>query len=382
MKKRFVMFAIVLFTFLLFLAVSAVSEEVEPAPVSDFVYVSNGEVVQINAYKGPGGVVRIPDMIDGLPVTRIAANAFLRQNDITGVIFPSELEYIGESAFAGCGISSVLVFPSKLKEVSFFAFTSCSRIPGVIITSDCIFDGATFVSSSRMEFIYIVEGCSVSLGSNVFSIQEPAEAIIPASVVVDPKSFDDANQLIIYTPDGSEMAKIAKDNFIQVNTKDYELKKAEYENKYSYLSSASSVTATETTADESEASLEKNEQEETQEAKGSIDLGSIVLSDYELDDLITLRDRIDEHVKQVAPEKAKEMEKVPETNSGRLFCKKQSVWDDVQGSVSVFLTGYELNRNVLYIDLRIANETDQEVFLWPFYVYINGGKGIEINGQM
>ena len=47
--------------------------------------------------------LRIPDDIDGVPVTIISANAFEKCTAITSVKLPKNLKKIGNSAFTGCG---------------------------------------------------------------------------------------------------------------------------------------------------------------------------------------------------------------------------------------------------------------------------------------
>jgi len=56
------------------------------------------------------GTVKIPDQIDGLPVTSIAENAFAGCTGLTGVTIPATVTTIGASAFAGCSALSSATF--------------------------------------------------------------------------------------------------------------------------------------------------------------------------------------------------------------------------------------------------------------------------------
>lgn len=62
--------------------------------------VDNGEAT-ITAYNGPGGLVRIPDELDGNPVVAIGAGAFENNTSITRLILPDGISQLGDSAFAG-----------------------------------------------------------------------------------------------------------------------------------------------------------------------------------------------------------------------------------------------------------------------------------------
>ncbi len=68
-----------------------------------FYYTINPDnTVAITGYSGLGGTVVIPGMIEGLPVTSLASNAFYACADITCVSIPNSVTNIGSSAFFGC----------------------------------------------------------------------------------------------------------------------------------------------------------------------------------------------------------------------------------------------------------------------------------------
>jgi len=60
----------------------------------------NGQVT-ITGYNGPGGAITI-GTINSLPVTDIAANAFLNNNNLVSVTIGASVTTIGAAAFAGC----------------------------------------------------------------------------------------------------------------------------------------------------------------------------------------------------------------------------------------------------------------------------------------
>ena len=254
MRKQY-LFIILIALLLCFIVCAFAENTIEPAPASDFIYVDNGSEVQINGYQGRGGVVRIPDTIDEMPVTRMAPNAFKGNESITGVVFPMNLTVIPEHAFEQCTSLSEIVFPDNLKCIEYcaFAYTNlhgviilphtlqtlecnafmlCDKITGIVINSDCDIESYGLVNIYNLEFLYIAEGSKGTIGDNITNSSVLTEAIIPKDVKINGDAFPGANQLTIYTPAGSDAEKYAKANFIQVNTEDYEEKKAEYEKLY------------------------------------------------------------------------------------------------------------------------------------------------------
>lgn len=215
----------------------ASSVDIEPAPPSDFSYVSNGSEIQINKYSGKGGIVRIPDEIDGVPVTRIASNTFERNKTITGVIFPANLKYIGENAFILCSnLTGVLYFPPTMETIGRAAF-EFDNITGLIITSNCKIDFQTFAFCQELKFIYITEGSSPEIGYYSFQEDKKLEtAIIPKTVnSFHDKSFESSNVVTIYTPANSTAHKFANEHFLGCNSDQYEALQREYGREYAAI---------------------------------------------------------------------------------------------------------------------------------------------------
>jgi len=73
-----------------------------PTPVEDFTYTTINGAITITGYTGPGGDVTIPDMIDGLTVTRIGAGAFQHNSSLTRITIPAGITNLGSSAFSDC----------------------------------------------------------------------------------------------------------------------------------------------------------------------------------------------------------------------------------------------------------------------------------------
>lgn len=202
-------------------------KQVTPSAAKDFLYASNGTEVRINKYVGAGGNVVIPDYIDGLPVTRIADYAFdykKYRNKITGIQLPNQLQYIGSGSFQNLEkLKGVLVLPPTLLEVDSHAFQS-TDLTGLIIQSDCELGCNAFANIYGLEFVYVAKGCSPDIGWAVFGPTDSLkEVIIPKEVThIEDETFEGCNEMVLFTPTGSYAAKYGRQNFIQVDSNQYE----------------------------------------------------------------------------------------------------------------------------------------------------------------
>ncbi len=68
-------------------------------------------------------ILKIPDTIEGMPVTRIDSGAF-RGVRLKRIILPEHLEIIGMNAFSACRLSEIQ-FPDSLEAIGAGAFASC-----------------------------------------------------------------------------------------------------------------------------------------------------------------------------------------------------------------------------------------------------------------
>lgn len=84
-----------------------------PAPQNDsfFIYYETDQhTIAIQSYLGPGGMLSIPDKIEGLPVTSIWDHAFEGHTNLTSVTIPDSVINIEEYVFSGCSsLTSIMV---------------------------------------------------------------------------------------------------------------------------------------------------------------------------------------------------------------------------------------------------------------------------------
>ncbi len=89
-----------------------------------FSYTIENDEVTITGYSGPGGVLLLPDTLEGYPVTAIGDFAFSGYR-LTYVRLPDTLQRIGRYAFAWNNSLSYVSFGPSLKTIDEYAFASC-----------------------------------------------------------------------------------------------------------------------------------------------------------------------------------------------------------------------------------------------------------------
>ena len=80
-----------------------------------------------------GGILKIPETINGTRVTAIAGNAFQKQRNITSVIMSNYIEHIGDYAFHKCANLQTIQLSKNLKTIGAHAFHDCYRLKELII---------------------------------------------------------------------------------------------------------------------------------------------------------------------------------------------------------------------------------------------------------
>lgn len=148
----------------------------------DFTYASDGAQVTIIGYTGTGGVVVIPDVIDGFPVTSLGLGSFRLCTNLTSVTIGTNVTDIGESAFAASSLHGIL-FPDGLTNIGNYAFAFCSNVSDITIPNRVTTVGnEAFLACSNL--------ISLTIGTNVTAIGEGAfsqcvsltNVVIPSNV--------------------------------------------------------------------------------------------------------------------------------------------------------------------------------------------------------
>ena len=151
---------------------------------AQYAYTTNNGAITITGYTGPGNVVAIPSVINGLPVTEIGNYAFGGNNSLTNVTIPGSVLSIGYSAFANCyGLSNVTM-SAGVTNLSQYAFDDCESL----------------VSAS-------IPNTVVNIGYGAFGYTALTKVTIPASTTfIDTYAFGDCYSLTNITVDLSNPA--------------------------------------------------------------------------------------------------------------------------------------------------------------------------------
>ena len=92
---------------------------------------SSYSVTDIGTYKDTN--VIIPSIYNGLPVTSIGNNAFLRCTNLTSVTIPNSVTSIGAGAFAVCTSLEDIVIPNSVTSIGMEAFVRCTSLKSIVI---------------------------------------------------------------------------------------------------------------------------------------------------------------------------------------------------------------------------------------------------------
>ncbi|MBQ7384032.1 MAG: leucine-rich repeat domain-containing protein [Clostridia bacterium] len=117
------------------------SEIYEDADSGDvFTYAVNEigtyEILDFTSKNNEPHKVEIPDEIDNIEVSGIAADAFKVKNYISEVVIPESVVYIGDYAFYGCNYLTKVVMADSVKEIGIGAFDSCIALASVNISAN------------------------------------------------------------------------------------------------------------------------------------------------------------------------------------------------------------------------------------------------------
>ncbi len=88
----------------------------------------DGEARVVSCDESASGTIEIPKYFKNYPVTRINYYAFSRCKDITSVIIPDTVEYIGRNAFAWCTGLKSIVIPDSVTSMGVGCFWHCENL--------------------------------------------------------------------------------------------------------------------------------------------------------------------------------------------------------------------------------------------------------------
>jgi hypothetical protein len=163
-----------------FMAISP--SRVAAADLSDLTYSVVGDEVWItDCYWDARGVLEIPSMIEGKPVTRIANYGFSDTSYLSSVVIPEGVISIGMHAFYLSGISQITI-PNSVTDIGGGAFsnsdlTSCTLPDGITTLSPGV-----FVNCNLMTQVPIPDSVAVIGESALFQCFRLESVTIPDAV--------------------------------------------------------------------------------------------------------------------------------------------------------------------------------------------------------
>jgi len=102
-----------------------------------YTYVSQTNTYTVSGHDGTDTNLTIPDIYNGpngnLPVTLIAANAFLNATNLNSVIVGANITNIQSSAFSGCSNLTSVTLQYGLSRISGSAFANCTKLNSITI---------------------------------------------------------------------------------------------------------------------------------------------------------------------------------------------------------------------------------------------------------
>jgi uncharacterized repeat protein (TIGR02543 family) len=165
------------------------AEGIETVASSDYTLELNWDgTYEIIEYSGNESEVSIPSSHYGIPITRIRSAAFIGNYNLTSVVIPSGITYIGDYAFRYCINLTNIVFSDTLEIVGVLAFADCYSLRSVILPE-------SILSIGELAFLYCTSLTQVFIPDNI---------LIIGDIVVADLAFAYCNELTIYAEYTSE----------------------------------------------------------------------------------------------------------------------------------------------------------------------------------
>ena len=127
--------------------------------------------------------LHIPSSIAGYKVTEIGPKAFYNDPILTYAILPSNVEIIGESAFAGCNKLLSVDMPDSVKSIKGSAFRECCNLVTITIPgNNTTIAGNAFSGCSRLKSLTLQDGVTVISERAFYRCPSLTSVAIPKSV--------------------------------------------------------------------------------------------------------------------------------------------------------------------------------------------------------
>ena len=164
----------------------------ETLTFSRFTLEDGSPAYQVKARKKDITEAVIPAVYNGLPVTRIADNGFVRCENLVSVTIPDSITEIGNLAFIGCQSLKSITIPKSVTKIGNYIFASCTALEALSVEEDNPVyhsDGNCIIETVTKTLVY---GCKTSvipddgsvtkIGERAFFLSSVESIVIPAPV--------------------------------------------------------------------------------------------------------------------------------------------------------------------------------------------------------
>ncbi len=132
----------------------------------EYSYYKYADHIEIIGYLGSGGNIKIPSVIDGLPVTKLK-RTFLGRLRIYNVEIPSTVTEIGTETFYGCEELTSVTIPNSVTIIGERAFRTCKSLTAVSLP-----EGVTSIGVEAFQGCYSIT--EFHIPDNIAEIPEHA----------------------------------------------------------------------------------------------------------------------------------------------------------------------------------------------------------------
>jgi hypothetical protein len=157
---------------------------------------------------GKGAVVRIPAIIQGMPVKEIGRSAFNGNAALTSVVIPEGVEKINMFAFYSCGSLTSVTLPESLVEimspdynyVNGGAFQDCAKLTTIRIPNGVTYIGRYAFADTGLTSINLPSGITKIEASAFYRCSKLTSIVIPEGIVsIGSAAFSGCRSLISVT---------------------------------------------------------------------------------------------------------------------------------------------------------------------------------------
>ena len=179
----------------------------------NFVYCANWPEITIPEYEGPwrytatkylgsSGVVTIPGMVNGYPVTKVGQQIFYSRESVPKKVTISESGWFWDregAAFYGCTNLTNVVFPSSITNIGEMAFYGCTKLTNIALPlSGWCNVGSHACACSGLRHVEVPDG-GLNVGEGAFSDCAALTEITVFPYVANPTYFSTNGVLCRYT---------------------------------------------------------------------------------------------------------------------------------------------------------------------------------------